>query len=82
MSLCNFKNKEIIKDDDEYCEIKLYKQFSNGLPTVSSLNDLIEELKLVFVSDSVNIDLVNYLMKSYKSNPIDWKKYAKFDRYR
>lgn len=50
--------------------------------SVISLKDLIEELHRVFSSDDVNIEYVNHLMLSYKSNPADWKKFAKFDRYR
>lgn len=52
------------------------------LPVINNLQDLIQELNKVFESDSVNVDYVTYLMKSYKSNPADWKKYAKFDRFR
>lgn len=50
--------------------------------TVSNLTELIAELHSVFSSSSVNIEYVNHLMLSYKSNPSEWKKYAKFDRYR
>lgn len=50
--------------------------------TVSNLPELIAELHSVFSSSSVNIEYVNHLMLSYKSNPSEWKKYAKFDRYR
>lgn len=53
-----------------------------GAKTVDSLSALITELHQVFDSDSVNIEYVNHLLLSYKSNPADWKKYAKFDRYR
>ncbi|XP_044738779.1 cysteine dioxygenase type 1 [Chrysoperla carnea] len=59
----------------------------NIIPTsnntsIETLNDLIYALHQVFESNSVNIDYVSYLMKSYKSNSVDWKKFAKFDRYR
>lgn len=50
--------------------------------TVNSLADLCTELHRVFDSDNINIEYVNHLMLSYKSNPSDWKKFAKFDRYR
>lgn len=50
--------------------------------TVNSLKDLCDELHRVFESNHVNIEYVNHLMLSYKSNPSDWKKFAKFDRYR
>lgn len=52
------------------------------LPVITSLEDLIKQLNIVFESDSINIDYVKYLMQAYKSNPVDWKKYAKFDRFR
>lgn len=82
MALCEY-NQDIIKNFDEHdIDITLCKQYGGNLPTVNSLSDLIRELNQVFSSDRVNIDLVSYLMKSYKSHPSDWKKYAKFDRYR
>lgn len=49
---------------------------------VPTLDDLIKELHRVFESDEVNIEYVQDLMVSYKSNPVEWKKYAKFDRYK
>lgn len=71
------------KSCQEYiCKEKFFKDFGEELPKVSSLDDLIQELKKVFEKDRVNIELVRYLMESYKSTPADWKKYAKFDRYR
>lgn len=43
---------------------------------------LIEKLLEIFESESVNVEEVEELMKAYKSDPKDWKKYAKFDRYK
>lgn len=57
----------------------------NGMekvPVVNTLEELIEELRRVFESDSINVEYVHALMTSYKSKPSDWRKYAKFDRYR
>jgi len=51
-------------------------------PVVNNLDELIRHLHGVFSSDSVNVELVNHLMMVYTSNYNDWKKYAKFDRYR
>lgn len=51
-------------------------------PVVATLPELIQELHRVFDSDHVNIEYVNHLMLSYKSNPSEWKKFAKFDRFR
>lgn len=50
------------------------------VPQVSSLEELIEELYKVFEYNEVDVDYVQALMESYKSNPQDWRKYAKFDR--
>jgi len=57
------------------------------MPVVSrvppeSLDDLIEQLHEVFSEDKINVEEVQDLMYSYKSNPEDWKKFAKFDRYK
>jgi len=63
-------------------DAEFFKKFGKDLPEIISLDDLIAELRNVFESDDVNIEYVHYLMNSYKTNPADWKKYAKFDRYR
>lgn len=52
------------------------------LPSTINLEDLIQQLREIFESDTVDIDYVKNLMKSYKSNQADWKRFAKFDRYR
>ncbi|XP_027223508.1 cysteine dioxygenase type 1 [Penaeus vannamei] len=52
------------------------------LPQVATLDDLIQELHRVFDSDEVNVEYVHNLLASYKSNPLEWKKFAKFDRYK
>ncbi|XP_055320094.1 cysteine dioxygenase type 1 [Sitodiplosis mosellana] len=48
----------------------------------ATLDELIAELHEVFRSDRVNIEYVNHLMLSYQSNPAEWKKFAKFDRFK
>jgi cysteine dioxygenase len=52
------------------------------VPAIGSLQELIDHLRLVFASDKVNVDYVKAVLASYKSNPQDWKTYAKFDKYR
>ena len=44
--------------------------------------ELIERLLELFAQDEVNIEEVEELLASYKSNPADWKKFAKFDKYK
>nr|CAD7606879.1 unnamed protein product [Timema genevievae] len=50
--------------------------------TVATLDELVKELNQAFQKDLVNVDYVRGLLESYKSNPTEWKKFAKFDRYR
>ncbi|XP_030558126.1 cysteine dioxygenase type 1 isoform X1 [Drosophila novamexicana] len=61
-----------------YCALE--KPLKYG-PVVETLPDLISALHREFESNYVNIEMVNHLMLSYKSNPKEWRKYAKFDRY-
>nr|CAD7574515.1 unnamed protein product [Timema californicum] len=50
--------------------------------TVATLDELVKELNRAFQKDLVNVDYVRGLLEAYKSNPTEWKKFAKFDRYR
>ncbi|XP_076308914.1 cysteine dioxygenase type 1-like [Tachypleus tridentatus] len=52
------------------------------VPRICTLDDLIQELHGIFSSSSVNVDYVHDVMAAYKSNPKEWKKFAKFDRHR
>ncbi|CAH0599999.1 unnamed protein product [Chrysodeixis includens] len=49
---------------------------------ITGLEKLIEELHSVFSRNHVNVQDVQKLMAGYKSDPKDWMKYAKFDRFR
>ncbi|RVE43281.1 hypothetical protein evm_012072 [Chilo suppressalis] len=49
---------------------------------ITGLEKLVEELHKVFSQERVNVQEVQALMAGYKSNPKDWKKFAKFDRFR
>lgn len=54
---------------------------NNGMkvPGIASLDELIAHLRDTFSSENVNIEYVQALMSSYKSNISDWQKFAKFD---
>lgn len=49
---------------------------------IFTLEDLIGELHKAFESNKIDVDHVQNLMAAYRSNPQEWRKYAKFDRYR
>ena len=51
-------------------------------PKSMSLQDLIGKLHEAFATNDVDIDYVQDLMSCYRSNPQEWRKFAKFDRYR
>lgn len=53
-----------------------------GSVIVADLDDLIKKLHEVFDAEIVNIEQVKALLEAYKSNPKDWKRFAKFDRHR
>ena len=46
------------------------------------LDELVKELHKVFANDRVNVENVKALLSSYRSNPKDWKMFAKFDTHR
>ena len=71
-------HKTFTKGDDVH---RNYKEL-NLKPSCLSLKDLIDKLYAIFENDYVNVEEVHALMSSYKSNPAEWLKYAKFDRYR
>ncbi|XP_007899296.1 cysteine dioxygenase type 1 isoform X2 [Callorhinchus milii] len=50
--------------------------------TVETLAELVKKLHEIFSADKVNVEEVQNLMGSYKSNPVEWSKYAKLDKYR
>lgn len=71
------KLRELTKS---FCGIE--KPLKNFVDHVEDLNGLIRELHKAFSTNYVNIEEVNHLMMVYASNYNDWKKFAKFDRYR
>lgn len=85
MSTRELNNNSI--DGEQYLR-ELTKSFTGiekplkNVKTPATLDELISELHEVFKSDRVNIEYVNHLLLSYQSNPAEWKKFAKFDRYK
>ncbi|CAB3367401.1 Hypothetical predicted protein [Cloeon dipterum] len=45
-----------------------------------NFEQLRQGLREIFSQDSVNVEEVRELMLAYRSDPKEWKKYAKFDR--
>jgi cysteine dioxygenase len=54
----------------------------DNIPVPKDLSELVAHLRHIFSSDTVNVDYVSKLLKNYKSNPKDWRKYAKYDPHK
>lgn len=54
----------------------------NNVPVPQDLTELARILRVIFNKDVVDVDYVNQLLKNYKSNPRDWRKYAKYDPHK
>ena len=52
------------------------------IPEITSLDELIKEIYKIFEGDDIDVDYMIEVFKNYKSNPQDWKKFAKYDRYK
>ena len=39
-------------------------------------------LHILFAEDTVNVEYVKRIIENYKSNPKDWRKYAKYDPHK
>lgn len=78
MELCNRESRLY-----EPSHVKVpHREENSRQGKINTLRELIDALHDAFKTDHVDIDHVQDLMSSYKSNPLEWKKYAKFDRYR
>ncbi|XP_052096557.1 cysteine dioxygenase type 1-like [Mytilus californianus] len=75
------QNEDVKISDCNKSEMDDYHDTDKIVPP-KTLDDLIKELHKVFASDKVNIEYVSALMNMYKSNPKEWKKFAKFDPHR
>ncbi len=54
----------------------------DNVPVPKNMTELIAHLQKIFSSDTVNVDYVTKLLQNYKSNPKDWRKYAKYDPHK
>ena len=54
----------------------------NNIPVPKDLKELVSMLGDIFARDTVDVDYVKELMSKYKSNPRDWRQYAKYDPHK
>ena len=54
----------------------------NNIPVPKDLKELLSMLNDIFTRDTVNVEYVKELMSKYKSNPKDWRQYAKYDPHK
>lgn len=75
-----YSRMQVCPEDPATCCIPSSKCYETNKSL--TLRELVDALHEAFKTDHVIIDDVLELMASYRSNPAEWKKYAKFDRYR
>lgn len=73
--------KKYASNGDEKDICRIIKNLNLSKEQIS-LKELIERLYEIFENDRVNVEEVEALMSAYQSNPAEWLKFAKFDRYK
>lgn len=54
----------------------------NNVPVPNDLSELIAMLREIFSNELVNVEYVAKLITNYRSNPKDWRQYAKYDPHK
>ena len=75
----NFDNTLCLTENTSNHDFKLDL---NNVPVPKDLKELLSMLSDIFARDTVNVDYVKELMSNYKSNPRDWRQYAKYDPHK
>lgn len=70
-----------LSENEKIMEHQSKLDFDN-VPVPADLNELVSMLKEIFSSDLVNVEYVAKLIGNYRSNPKDWRQYAKYDPHR
>lgn len=83
---CNSENgfkyrERRLSENEKIMEHQTKLDFEN-VPVPSDLNELVSMLREIFSKDLVNVEYVQQLITNYKSNPKDWRQYAKYDPHR
>lgn len=54
----------------------------NNVPVSKDLKELCAHIHRVFATNTVNVEYVIKLLENYKSNPKDWRQFAKYDPHK
>ena len=46
------------------------------------MDKLIQDVQAIFKDNHINTEDIRHVLENYKSNPLDWKKYAHFDAHK
>jgi hypothetical protein len=85
MELANYDSlafRERTFSEGEKIKAHQFKLDLDNVPVPKDLKELCEMLHQVFSDDVVNVEFVTKLIQNYKSNPKDWRKYAKYDPHK
>lgn len=75
-------NTTTFQSVDERNDMSNAKLDFEHVPAPKDLNELCQILHKVFEKDHINVEYVTKIMENYKSNPKDWRKYAKYDPHK
>lgn len=83
-NLQRFDGSQVVFTEHLQDQIKAHemKISMEQVPVPKDLKELVALLRQVFEHDFVNVDYVNKLIENYKSNPKDWRHYAKYDPHK
>lgn len=77
-----FKYRERRMSENEKIMEHQSKLDFDNVPVPTDLNELVSMLREIFSNELVNVEYVRQLITNYKSNPKDWRQYAKYDPHR
>ena len=77
-----FCSREMTREEREKLKCHDAGVDLNNVPVPKDLKDLCQLLHQVFDKDIVNIEYVIKLMANYKSDPKDWRQYAKYEPHK
>lgn len=77
---CRYRERRA-SEHEKIAEHERKLDFDN-IPVPADLDELIAMLRQIFSNELVNVEYVRQLIANYKSNPKDWRQYAKYDPHK
>lgn len=82
MEVLSIDSPIISPEIDSHIKTKTLQTDNGKVPVPKDLKELITYLHEVFSYDNVDVDYTQKLLENYKSNPKEWRQYAKYDPHK